>query len=64
MTFLTVTGHTGVLAYTRKSGDSEVLVLLNMATTSAQVTLSGLNTGDWSLWLNSEHIAEGTSRKP
>ena len=63
VTFLTVTGHTGVLAYTRKSGDSEVLVLLNMATTPAQVTLSGLNTGDWSLWLNSEHIAEGTSRK-
>ena len=26
------------------------------------LTVTG-HTGDWSLWLNSEHIAEGTSRK-
>ena len=52
-----------VLAYTRKAGDSEVLVVLNMGTQPCTATLTGIEPGDWSLWLNSESIARGTSRK-
>ena len=54
--------NANVLAYTRKSGDSEVLVVLNMATTATTATLTGLSAGAWSLWLTSETIARGTSR--
>ena len=60
---LTITGNTGVLAYTRSIGDSEVLVVLNMGTSAGTATISGLASGQWSLWLNSETIAQGTSRK-
>jgi len=55
--------NANVLAYTRKSGDSEVLVVLNMATTQTSATLTGMTAGAWSLWLNSETIAQGVSRK-
>jgi hypothetical protein len=61
--WVTVTNNTSVLAYTKKMNDSEVLVILNLATTEGQATLTGLNAGAWSLWLNSETIAQGTSRK-
>ena len=58
-----MTGSTSVLAYSRKAGDSEVLVVLNMSTSTVNATLTDLTAGDWSLWLNSETIAEGTSRQ-
>ena len=61
--WVTVTNNTSVLAYTRKAGDSQVLVILNLATSAGNATLTGLNAGDWSLWLNSETITQGTSRK-
>ena len=65
------TGSTNVLAFTRKvslpSGGteegSEVLVVLNMATTQTSATLTGLTEGAWSQWLTSETISQGTSRK-
>ncbi len=60
--FLNVTGDAGVLAYTRSLGNSEVLVILNMSTRTAEATVAGLTAGDWSQWLNSETIAKGTSR--
>ena len=60
---LTVTGNTSVLAYTRTLGDSEVLIVLNLGTSAGSATVSGLTSGQWSLWLNSETIAQGTSRK-
>ena len=56
-------GAANVLAFTRKQGDSEVLVVLNMATTATNATLTGLTAGDWSLWLTSETISQGVSRK-
>ena len=59
----TVSGNTSVLAYTRQLGDSEVLVVLNMATTAGSATVTGLTAGAWSQWLTSETIAQGTSRK-
>ncbi|WP_028902338.1 alpha-amylase family glycosyl hydrolase [Prevotella sp. P6B4] len=62
-TVLNVTGNTGVLAYTRTLGDSQVLVVLNMATTAVTATVDGIAAGDWSLWLDSETIAQGTSRQ-
>ena len=34
-----------------------------MATEACTATLTGLTAGDWSLWLNSETITEGTSRQ-
>ena len=65
------TGSSNVLAFTRKvslpSGGTEegaeVLVVLNMATTQTSATLTGLTAGAWSLWLNSETIEQGVSRK-
>ena len=56
-------GAANVLAFTRQQGDSEVLVVLNMATTATNATLTGLTAGDWSLWLTSETISQGVSRK-
>ncbi len=56
-------GSANVLTFTRKAGNSEVLVVLNMATSAVSATLTGLTAGPWSLWLNSETIAQGVSRK-
>ena len=61
--WVTVTNNTSVLAYTRKAADSEVLVVLNLATTAGSALLTGLTAGEWSLWLNSETIGQGTSRQ-
>ena len=58
-----VQGSTSVFAYTRTLGDSQVLVVLNMGTTDASATINGLTEGDWSLWLDSRTIAQGTSRQ-
>lgn len=60
---LEVSGSTAVMAYTRSLGDSEVLVVLNMDASPATAVVEGLTGGAWSLWLNSETIAQGTSRK-
>ncbi len=56
------TNNSNVLAYSRKSGNSEVLVILNLATSQKTVSISGLNAGSWSQWLNSSNIASGVSR--
>lgn len=55
--------NANVLAYTRKTGDSEILVVLNMSTAATTATLTGLSAGAWSLWLDSETIRQGTSRQ-
>ena len=55
-------GAANVLAFTRQQGDSEVLVVLNLATTATTATLTGLTAGSWSQWLTSETISQGTSR--
>ncbi len=60
---MTISGNTNVLAFTRTSGESKVLVVLNMATANSTVSIPGIEAGDWSLWLNSETIAKGTSRQ-
>lgn len=59
--FLT-TNNSLVLAYKRVAGDSEVLVVLNTAATTQQVTLSDIQ-GEYSLWLDSETIERGVSRR-
>ena len=56
-------GAANVLAFTRQQGDSEVLVVLNLATTATTTTLTGLTAGSWSQWLTSETISQGTSRR-
>lgn len=63
MNWCTVTNNASVLAYTRKQGDSQILVVLNMAANEGNATITGLEAGDWSLWLDSRTIAQGTSRK-
>ena len=55
--------NSNVLAYKRKAGNSEILVVLNMATQASSATLTGITAGDWSLWRNSETIVQGVSRK-
>ncbi|MBP5498920.1 MAG: hypothetical protein J6X81_06100 [Muribaculaceae bacterium] len=62
VTWNTVSGSSSIQAYTRKLGDSELLVILNMGTASATASISGINAGAWSLWLNSETVARGVSR--
>ena len=56
------TNNGNVLAYTRKDGSSEVLVILNLGNGQNTVSISGLNAGTWSQWLNSTNIASGVSR--
>ena len=58
--FLT-TNNNQVLAYKRTKGDSEILVILNAATTAQQVNIPNI-TGSYSLWLDSKTIGEGVSR--
>lgn len=53
-------GNSSVLAYTRQSGDKEVLVILNLSPSATLATLS-VPAGEWELWLNSETIADGVS---
>ena len=55
------TGNNNVLAYTRKAGDNEVLVILNLSTSDATVTLS-VTAGEWSQWLDSKTIRNGVNR--
>ena len=61
--FLTTSdGNKYILAYKRSSGSSEVVVVLNTSTSEQTVNIPGIN-GDYSLWLNSNTIANGVSRK-
>ncbi len=53
---------TNILAYSRKAGDSEVIVIINTGNSAQYVNFSGIN-GSYSLWLNSETISKGVSRK-
>lgn len=52
-----------VLAYTRKAGESTVLVVLNFSDKDADVVLTGLEAGKYSRWIDSETIGRGVSRK-
>ena len=63
LTWLDVTDSQNVLAYTCRYGDSEALVVLNFSTEAVNATVSGLAEGDWSLWLDSETISKGVSRR-
>lgn len=61
VSFLT-TNDRQVLAYKRVAGNSEVLVVLNTAATAKKVSLSDIQ-GEYSLWLDSETIEKGVSRR-
>jgi 1,4-alpha-glucan branching enzyme len=62
LTWLTANSQ-NVLAYTCQYGDSEALVVLNFGTTAVCASVSGITAGDWSLWLDSQTISQGVSRK-
>ncbi len=69
--WLTVTNNSAVMAYTCKapslSGQvedgSEVLVVINFGTSAATPTITGITAGQYGLWLDSQTISQGTSRK-
>ncbi|MCR5712832.1 MAG: hypothetical protein K6G46_10370 [Prevotella sp.] len=61
-TWLTSSSN-NVLAYSCKYGSSEAVIILNFGTATVNTTISGITAGAYSLWLNSETISSGTSRK-
>ncbi len=63
LTWLSVTGNTSLLAYTCQYGDSKALVLLNFGTSAASVSVAGITAGTYGLWLDSETVSQGVSRK-
>lgn len=67
--FLTVTNtdntaNARVLAYKRKYGDSEALVILSLATEDLQVKVAGITAGDYELCLDSKTIKDGVGKTP
>lgn len=62
VSFLSTDDDMYILAYKRTLGNSEVVVILNTATTPKNVTVQDVD-GTYSLWLNSETIGNGISRK-
>ena len=63
LTWHEVTNSQNVLAYSCRYGDSEALVVLNFGTEAVDAIVSDLTEDDWSLWLDSESIGKGVSRK-
>ncbi|MBP5687944.1 MAG: hypothetical protein J6X22_04795 [Muribaculaceae bacterium] len=60
-TFLT-SNNANVLAYTKTSGNSTVLVLMNLGNLDNTATVSGIPAGDYTQWLDSSTIAAGTTQ--
>ena len=52
----------GVLAYIRRNGNSEALVILNLGEQS-NFTLNGITEGTYTQWLDSKTIGNGVSQK-
>ena len=57
------TDNAFVLAYTKTSGDSRVLVVLNFSTSDVNVKLSGVSAGNYAKWLSSKDISAGVATK-
>ena len=53
----------GVLAYTKTSGNSRVLVVMNLSAQAVNVKLNGVSAGNYVKWLNSQTIASGVATK-
>jgi len=51
-----------VMAYSKTSGNNTVLVIMNMGNVNATATVSGIDAGDYSQWLDSSTIANGTTQ--
>lgn len=60
-TTMLTTNNNAVMAYVRKKGTSEVLVVLNVGNATA-VTVSGITAGDYTQWLDSKTIASGVKQ--
>ncbi len=52
-----------VVAYKRAHGDSEAIVVLNLGSNAATVSLTGVTAGSYDLCLNSQTIASGVSKE-
>ncbi len=55
------TSSGNVMAYTKKSGDNEVLVMLNLGNSETSVTVNNVSPGTYRQWLDSSSIAGGPS---
>ncbi len=55
------TDKPGVFAYSRKSGDNEVLVVINLGA-AATATVSGVTAGKYDKWIDSSNIASETRK--
>lgn len=60
-TTVLTTNNNSVMAYVRKKGSSEVLVVLNVGNATA-VTVNGITAGDYTQWLDSKTIASGVKQ--
>ena len=59
--FLT-SNNGNVMAFAKTSGNNTVLVLLNVGNVDASATISGIDAGDYTMWLDSSTIAMGTTQ--
>lgn len=59
--FLT-SNNGNVMAFAKTSGNNTVLVLLNVGNVDASATISGIDAGDYTMWLDSSTIATGTTQ--
>ena len=55
--------NAGVLAYTKTSGNSRVLVVLNLGASDVNVKLNGVSAGNYAKWLSSRDISNGVATK-
>ncbi|MBP5561744.1 MAG: alpha-glucosidase C-terminal domain-containing protein [Muribaculaceae bacterium] len=55
--------NAGVLAYTKTSGSSRVLVVINFSASDVTVKLNGVSAGNYAKWLSSKDISAGVASK-
>ncbi len=57
------TDNAGVLAYTKTSGTSRVLVVMNLSAQAVNVKLNGVSAGNYVKWLDSQSISTNVATK-
>ena len=63
VTFMT-TGNSNVIAYQRSHNNQKCLVVLNLGTSSASTTVTGLEAGEWKRAIDVENISVGLTAIP
>ena len=57
-------GNSNIMAYTRSHNDQQCLVVLNLGTSSATSTVTGIEAGEWKLAIDVENISQGLTSLP